>query len=274
MKKICLSLACIGLSSFLFACGDDGSVKCGPDFAAGCQDGVYMKCVDGLVQKSDSVKLDSVYYVCNGDKLEADVECRDGKFYNKPDDSDAGSIVCGETDVIFICESNRISRAPGSMCNDNKVVSCDDGHLKQIGCSNGYVCEEYERGDEINHGCFKESDVTDGCLEGVTVQGACGGDILTFCSRKDASKGKTLRLDCATYLKDRQESCMKINDDFGYDCTKVCPDEGYTIHGACENNKLVYCGKLDANSDWQTVEWDCAADGLTCGFDHNQYNCK
>lgn len=273
MKKICFSLACIGLASLFCACGDDGNAKCDDAYVNGCEDGVYMECVDGIVQKSASVKLDGVYYVCDGDVLKADVECKDGKFYNKPDNSDAGNVVCGESDVVFICESNTVSRNPGTLCANNIVTSCEDGHLTQIKCREGYVCEEYERGDEIKHGCFKSSDVSEGCLEGVTAQGSCGGDVLTFCSRKDASKGKTLRLDCATYLTDHAESCVKINDEFGYDCTKVCDDEetGYTLHGTCEDGKLVYCGQYD--DGWKTTEWDCKANNMTCSFNKSQYDC-
>ncbi|MBQ8037766.1 MAG: hypothetical protein IJ268_12300, partial [Proteobacteria bacterium] len=218
MKKICFALACTSLAALLLACGDDGNKKCDSDYVNGCNDGVYMECVDGLVQKHDSINLYGVYYVCDGNSLKADVSCRDGKFYNNQDDSEAGSVVCGENNVVFVCESNTVSRPGGSTCRDNVVVSCEDGKLSQIQCSEGYVCEEYERGDLVNHGCFKASDVTEGCLDGITALGACGDDVLTFCSRKDASKGKTLRLDCKTYLKDRAEVCMKISDDFGYDC--------------------------------------------------------
>lgn len=273
MKKICFALACTSLAALLLACGDDGNKKCDSDYVNGCNDGVYMECVDGLVQKHDSINLDGVYYVCDGNSLKADVSCRDGKFYNNQDDSEAGSVVCGENNVVFVCESNTVSRPGGSTCRDNVVVSCEDGKLSQIQCSEGYVCEEYERGDLVNHGCFKASDVTEGCLDGITALGACGDDVLTFCSRKDASKGKTLRLDCKTYLKDRAEVCMKISDDFGYDCTTVCDDENtpHTLHGTCEDGKLVYCGKQD--NKWQTLEWDCAAENLTCGFSKNQYDC-
>ena len=276
MKKICLAFMLVGLASALCACHDDNNNYCDAGYVDGCQEGMYVHCVfeedgdRGTVNADVSFMISGVEYICNDkDQLVAkDYECRNGVLY-KNDAAVENNAFCNSDDVMTTCDGSNLVRGYGICANDQLVV-CSDGKAKVDACGTGLKCVDYERNDNVYAGCFNASDVGGGCGEGVTTYGVCDSDgALTFCTRKDASKGQQIRLDCPS----RGQGCMLINQDFGYDCSATCSDEGgvYNEHGVCEGNTLVYCKK--SNGAFAVTEWKCSEENLSCAFDNYQYSC-
>lgn len=257
MKKIFWMIALLGMAVTITACGEDGDKTryCDAGFHDGCEDGVYVHCEmnktdsKGKVIESKSISFDEVEYVCNGKDVlvPSKYSCDNGKVVNSDDNSVNDSVCLG---------------------GDKSVVYCQDGEVVIENCGDGNVCEEYEKADSTSAICVKSEDIAPGCAD-VTDYGKCNSSdgSLTFCTKKDASKGKTIRLDCPS----RGQQCRMIEEGgFGYDCTDVCgQDNANTSHGECSGNDLIYCDVKDGNVSVETVH--CGDAG--CGFVGSYYDC-
>lgn len=284
MKKISLILSVIGLAACLSACHHDSDSYCDAGFADGCQDGEYVYChyekkdSRGVVKAEATIEFNNIVYICDGRDVlvPRDYSCTGGVL-NKNGSPVADNVFCMNDAKLISCEGDDVVTGY-QVCNENARVFCEADangayHVQKDSCG-VKVCENYERENNIYALCLNAGDVESGCGNDVTAYGKCDSDsVLTFCTRKDASKGKTIKLNCPA----RDQDCMLINDEYGYDCTNTCSDTGglYTVNGTCENGKLVYCDKKDDGS-YVVTEWDCPNDEhgpLTCGFADYQYNC-
>ena len=267
---------------------DDDSVCDVATFEAGCKNGVHLKCEKanadefGHIVSEERVTIDQIPYVCN-DKDElviADYTCKDGNLMRIDGSAVAKNAACTLSDLVISCSGDEVVLG-AQVCQNSSVMSCHEKELLEVPCTDGFNCMDYERNGRFYASCVKSDDIVEeGCGENVTTQGACQSDgSLIFCTRKDASKGKTIRLDCAAENK----ACMLINDDYGFDCSVTCKDENgaskdannnpYTEHGFCSDNVLYYCYVKD---DVVKLEKsNCSQDGKTCGFveSEHQYNC-
>lgn len=275
MKKLAIMLSLFGLAAALNACGGDDKKEnlCDSNFVDGCEKGVYLKCErtatdkHGRIVEHATIEMHEVVYVCNDkDELVPDgYSCADGVLSK---DGQPVDPVCGADDTLIACSGNEIVQGH-QVCQGNAVLSCDADGLHKSECGSGLVCTDYERNDSLYASCIKSDDVTEGCPSGISAFGSCNSSdgSLVFCTRKDASKGKTIRLDCAAQNK----ACMLINDDYGYDCTATCKDgndKPYTEHGQCDGNVLKYC------HEGNYVELNCDDTAKSCQFDRYQYDCK
>ena len=266
---------------------DDKSVCDTATFESGCKNGVHLKCEKnandsyGHIVQEERVNIDSVSYVCNeqDELVIADYACKDGML------TMAGTVVeknaaCTASDLVISCAGDKVILG-AQACKDSSVLKCHDKELLEDPCIDGFTCMDYEREDKLYASCVKsDAIVEEGCAADVTAKGTCQPDgSLVFCTRKDASKGKTLRLDCAAENK----ACMLINDDYGFDCSITCKDDKgaskdangnpYTEHGFCNENVLYYCYVKDGVIALK--DSNCSQDGKTCGFveSEHQYNC-
>ncbi len=276
MKKIFCMIALVGMAVMATACGEDGDKTryCDAGFHDGCEDGVYVHCEmskkdsKGKVIESKSITFDEVEYVCDGKNVlvPSKYSCSNGKVLNKDDNSENDGICLGSGKMLRCSEDSLVESF--QFCNGKSVVFCENGKLVTEGCGDGNVCEEYEKADTTYALCVKSEDVLPGCGD-VTDYGKCNSSdgSLTFCTKTDASKGKTIRLDCPA----RGQQCRMIEEGgFGYDCTDVCgQDNAYTSHGECNGNDLIYCAVKDGNVSVETVH--CGDAG--CGFVDSYYDC-
>ncbi|MBO4350944.1 MAG: hypothetical protein J6A01_08375 [Proteobacteria bacterium] len=285
--------ATIDINGIRYVCNDkdelviDDNSVCDASFESGCKNGVHLKCEFsgdaqyGHIIQEERVVIDSVSYVCNeqDELVIADYACKDGKL------TLAGTAVeknaaCTATDLVISCAGDKVILG-AQACKDSSVLKCHEKDLLEEPCDQGFTCMDYEREDKLYASCVKsDAIVGEGCAENVTAKGTCQPDgSLIFCTRKDASKGKTLRLDCAAENK----ACMLINDEYGFDCSLTCKDDQgasknasgtpYTEHGFCDGNVLYYCSPKD--NAVILKQSNCSQDGKTCGFveSEHQYNC-
>ena len=277
MKKIICILSLLGFAVTAYACGDDGHKTryCDANFKDGCDNGMYVHCEldqkdsKGKVVETKTVTLDSVEYMCDGKDVlvPANYSCKNGMIVDK--EGNSKRVVCAG-DMLLRCENDEVVRGT-QFCDESSVVYCEKGELRSDQCNQGLSCEEYEKGEKVYASCFKQSDVSVGC-DGVTPYGKCDVDgALTFCTREDTSKGKTIRLVCP----DRGQECRLIQEDgFGYDCTTVCTDadnKQYTAHGECvDNNMVYYCHVDEATSEKRVESYPCQNG---CGFGDFEVDC-
>lgn len=280
MKRLSFVLTLIGLTAIFCACGDDGNKSyCDSGFTNGCENGKYVYCEfektdsSGHIVSKATIEFNSVEFVCNdSDQLvPKDYVCKDGVMLHNGEQV-AKNAVCGEKDILLLCSGNDLIQGYQA-CLDDKIMECSNGVVKSTTCKEGLTCVDYERGDNLYASCVQPENVKTGCEAGVTTYGSCDtNSVLTFCTRKDTTKGKTITLDCPS----RGQSCMLIEDNYGYDCSETCMDGDklYNEHGVCEGNTLVYCGRENPEDAIKMYKWVCDDDQLTCGFDKVQFNCK
>lgn len=286
MKKISLFLSLFGLAVGLCACGSDhkNDGYCDAGFADGCRDGEYVYChfekkgSHGNIKAEATFEFNNITYVCNDEDVlvPRDYSCTGGVL-NKDGKAVDNNVICLSDSSLISCEGEEVVYGY-KICGGNSIMKCDlddDGKYQVVKEDCGVmVCENYERDDKMYAGCFNSSDVQSGC-DNVSIYGDCDAkSVLSFCTRKDSSKGKLIKLDCPA----RDQVCMKINDEYGYDCTTTCEDVTgrYTVHGTCEDGKLIYCNEDETTHKYIVSEWDCpnhTSGPLTCGFAGYQYNC-
>lgn len=158
------------------------------------------------------------------------------------------------------------------LCDGGVLQFCEQGTLYTYDCYEyGMTCG-YDSAQNW-YDCMQPGTtpadpvvVVEGCTVGA--EGACGYDILTYCDN-----GLEVDVDCAA----RGELCDWVPEKGWYDCvdpgfTPIPEPSGcglLTSEGACAGDVLEYC-----SGDSITVS-DCAASGLTCGYDAaaGYYNC-
>lgn len=92
---------------------------------------------------------------------------------------------------------------------------------------------------------------------GIGFQGTCQGEIAVWCE-----DGALQQRDCA----DDGQACGDTGGELGYYCLDPDTDDasagcqGYTFAGTCEGSVAVWC------EDGQVLWYDCADDGLACGW--------
>ena len=281
MRKISLTFTLMGLAAIFCSCGDDGNKSyCDSGFTDGCENGKYVYCEfegsskDGKIVTKATVEFNNVEYVCNDDDelVPKDYVCKNGVLQHNGEHVDNNAF-CDNSGILSFCIGDELAHGYQACIND-KVVVCVDGVAKATACKTGLECVDYERGNNLYASCVKSENVKTGCEDGVTTYGACDEDSnLTFCTRKNASQGKTVKLDCPS----RGQTCMLIDEkEFGYDCSETCMegDKLYNEHGICEGNTLIYCGREKDGDAMKVYEWRCSDNNLTCGFDKYQYSCK
>lgn len=281
MKKISFFLSLAGLAASLCACGHDNDSYCDAGFVDGCRDGEYVRChfekegSKGKLKADVSIEFNNIVYVCNNRDVlvPRDYSCSGGVL-NKDGAPVDNNVVCNEDLSLVSCNGDDFVTGV-QVCSNNAIISCgkDDAGAVVVNsntCKTGMVCANYERNDKNYASCFKSSELSEGCAEGTSVLGACDGNSgLTFCTSKNPAKGQTVRLDCPS----RGQSCMFINDEYGYDCSATCDDadgKKYNEHGECSNNTLGYC-LIDEDGKISVDKIDCGS--KTCGFNDFQYEC-
>lgn len=267
MKRV-LSVVILGSLLGMITCDDGGNSTryCDAAFIDGCENGVYLICERtkaderGRVVAKETFEYLGMSYSCN-DKDElvpSGCTCKDGVIVNDHD-VELGTSFCGYGDLVYSCSGTEIV-ANKSYCVDNAIVSCRaDGTATKDLCESGFACIEYERGDNVYAGCFKSSEVTDGCEKGTTAYGACSSaNVLTFCTHKDPAKGKTIQLDCPQM----GSVCVLVENNYGYDCAHSCSTDNMTTdRGYCKDNVLYACAEDDS-----VYTEDCSKSQKTCQF--------
>ena len=296
MKKITYMLSFLALALIVSACGDDGKKThyCDSGFQAACEDGLYVYCEmengasEGNVKETDVYISNNVRYVCNDNnelvpENKSGYSCKDGKLYDATKNM-VISAACDANGTISFCDGNDVvSGVKG--CLDSSMIYCENGQVRKESCGPNQVCTPYERNDSFHAVCFDQKEVGGGCDAGVTPFGTCDAkNALTFCTRKDASKGKTIRLDCAA----KGQACMFIDDVWGNDCTFTCEDNAQeydvvTVTGMCDKDgKVIYCDKVNKDDHTpikkgdQLTAYDMeCTDGKSCQFDfkNGQFDC-
>ena len=264
---------------------DPSQNLCDDSYEASCKDGVYSYCKlndgerNGVVVQKEEVIIDDIAYICNdkNDLIIKDYSCKNGVLSGADGNAVADNAACAGKDMIVTCNNDK-AVAGHQACSDKGVLKCDNREIQVAPCDDGLKCLDYERDSRIYATCVKADNIQEGCAANVTAEGECQQDgSLIFCSRKDQSQGKTIRLDCIA----RNQACMLINQDYGYDCSSTCKEDkgndkdanntAYTEHGFCaeENgeNILYYCHEGAVH----TV--NCTQNNKSCGFDIYQYNC-